>query len=62
MELTDTDIKLLDIKYIYLVFLPLARTKPPKAKSMTSANEPNVLATVKLLPTPAMNRNNPEAI
>jgi hypothetical protein len=46
----------------YNVMLPLESMKPPKAKSKSSANDPNVLATIMFLPIAAINRNNAEAI
>lgn len=42
--------------------LPRDKTNPHNAKSMTSANVPNVFAIILLRPTDAMNRNNAEAI
>jgi hypothetical protein len=44
------------------IMLPLERIKPPNAKSRSSANDPNVLATIIFLPSDAINRNNAEAI
>lgn len=37
------------------------RTKPPNAKSKSSANKPNVLATIMFLPAAPINLNNPAA-
>jgi hypothetical protein len=46
-----------------LNYIPLDNTKPPKAKSMTNANDPNVLATIRFpLPVTAIKRNNAEDI
>ena len=43
--------------------IPLDRTKPPKAKSMTSANDPKVVARIRSpLPIAPVKRNNAEAI
>ena len=42
--------------------LLLDRMKPPNVRSVKSANDPNVLATIMFLPSAAIARNNPEAI
>lgn len=42
--------------------LPLETINPPNTKTVTSAHEPNVFATIMFLPSAAMKRNNPEAI
>ena len=42
--------------------LLLDRMKPPNVRSVKSANDPNVLATIMFLPSAAIERNNPEAI
>jgi hypothetical protein len=42
--------------------LLLERMKPPNARSVRTANDPNVLATIMFLPRAAVARNNPEAI
>jgi hypothetical protein len=42
--------------------LPLVSIKPPKAKSKSSANDPNVFAIIMFLPIAAINRNNAEAV
>lgn len=48
--------------FLIYYIIPLDRTNPPSAKSVSSAHEPKVLATTMLLPIAAINRNNAEAI
>ena len=50
------------LKLLNYYVIPLDRTNPLNAKSMSSAAEPNVLAIIKFLPIAAINRNNAEAI
>ncbi len=40
----------------------LDRMKPPNARNVRTAKDPNVLATIMFLPSAAIARNNPEAI
>lgn len=41
--------------------IPRARTKPPNANSRSSANKPNVFATIMFLPAEPINLNNADA-
>jgi hypothetical protein len=45
-----------------LIIIPRDKMKPPNAKSVSSANDPKVLATIMFLPAAAINRNNADAI
>jgi hypothetical protein len=53
---------LVKIKCVRQFNLLLERMKPPNARSVRTANDPNVLATIMFLPRAAVARNNPEAI
>lgn len=44
------------------VILPLDRMNPPITRTVSSAHDPNVFATMTFLPRAPMNRNSPEAI
>lgn len=44
------------------MLVPLDNIKPPNVRSVTVANDPNVLAIIIFLPVAAIVRNNAEAI
>lgn len=48
--------------YVNILVSLLESVKPPSAKSMSNANDPKVLATIKFLHAAARKRNNAEAI
>ena len=56
-----------ETNYLYIVswiptLLPLDKMNPPRTRTVSNANEPNVFATMIFLPNAPMNRNSAEAI
>jgi hypothetical protein len=45
-----------------IITIPRDKIKPPNAKSVSSAKDPKVLATIMFLPAAAINRNSADAI